>query len=385
MIDQVKNLNTKYIIFGKEKGEINDTIHLQGYLELEKKSKLLTVANLMKKKWHIEPRGGSQEDAINYCKKGEQSKKEWSESKEKGEHFGLNADVFEQGVKTVNHSGKRTDIDNARTLVLCGGMRSLTKVVQSAQALKVAEKFLEYHEIPRNWVTNVIWLYGPSGAGKSRRARELFDNKDIYTKSDGIKWWNGYDGHENVIFDDFRDTWWSITEMLSLLDRYEKRVECKGGVRQFTPKNIIITSIKPPSTFYNGCKNEPIKQLLRRINEIVYINKNYYNDTLEQKDEIKINKLNNKVRSVLVEDLFDTIIKMVPEDPMPEVQGNTRCPNNLVIEPGLLNGNKKSIPLYENIKSISLEKFDDSEISDNEYEKCNVYLETMNELKKKVF
>ena len=52
--------------------------------------------------------------------------------------------------------------------------------------------------------------------------------------------------------------------MLSLLDRYEKRVEIKGGWRQFKPKKIVITSIFPPESMYKGT-GEDQRQLLRRI------------------------------------------------------------------------------------------------------------------------
>ena len=61
-----------------------------------------------------------------------------------------------------------------------------------------------------------------------------------------------------------RDNWWSLIEMLRLLDKYECRVETKGGMRQFKPLKIVVTSIEPPKDIYRGV-GEDIEQLLRRI------------------------------------------------------------------------------------------------------------------------
>nr|QKV51323.1 putative replication associated protein [Crucivirus sp.] len=306
----IKDLYDKYanyIVFGKEKGEECHTPHLQGYIELTNIMKLTTLKNIIGKRCHLELRSGSQNDAVNYCKKGEQTKSEWREKKEKGANFGLNADVFEIGILAVKHQGKRTDIAKCRSLAKIGGMRAVTKQATSLQSIKVAEKFLEYNEKKRDFKTNVIWIWGSSGTGKSHKARErCADINDIFTKNDGSKWWIGYDGHESVIIDDFRDSWWGITEMLSLLDKYEKRIETKGGSRQLLAKTIIVTSIHSPNDCYKGCADEPIQQLLRRIDETIHLT-SVYNSTANEKN---------------IEDL--SAFFPVEEVAVEEVEGNTR-------------------------------------------------------------
>jgi len=234
-------LNYSYIIFGLEVGE-NGTPHIQGYIEFNSVKRFTTIKSQLPKA-HLETRRGKQEQAINYCKK--------------------DGDWLEYG--EPKNQGERTDLDRVREMAIDGGMRAVTRT-EGLQAIKVAKEFLTYNEEPRDWKPEVIWLYGPTGVGKSRVARELTDNEDVYIKNDGTKWWDRYDGHENVIIDDFRDSWWSLTEMLSLLDRYEKQVEIKGGWRQFKPKKIIITSAKAPQECYKGV-GEDITQLLRRIDD----------------------------------------------------------------------------------------------------------------------
>jgi len=92
--------------------------------------------------------------------------------------------------------------------------------------------------------------------------------EDVYTKNTGTKWWDGYDGHEDVIIDDFRDSWWPLTYMLALLDRYEFLVENKGGHRQMRAKRIVVTSIFAPDTMYENTGECKI-QLLRRVDHII--------------------------------------------------------------------------------------------------------------------
>lgn len=234
-----------YLVAGRECGE-SGTKHYQGYGELIKRTRINTIKINMPRA-HIEERRGTQQQAITYCMK--------------------DGDYMEWGNK--REQGARTDLDKLR----CGElnekpMRELTRTC-NAQQIRVAEKYMTYNETARNWKIHVIWLWGETGAGKSKRAREICTD-DVYTKNSGTKWWDGYDAHKNVIIDDFRDSWWSLTEMLSLLDRYEKLVEYKGGWRQFKPYTIVVTSITKPEYIYKGC-GEDIRQLLRRIDEEIWV------------------------------------------------------------------------------------------------------------------
>lgn len=236
--DVFYRLECNYHVIGEETGE-NGTDHLQGYIEFKTK-KRMTQLKKINQRAHWEIRRGTPLQASEYCKKEEQ----WWETGE------------------MSIQGQRNDLCEIRKTALEEGMLGVTAKAKNAQQMVVAEKFLTYHEEPRDWETEVIWLHGPSGAGKSRLAREICPN--AYTKSEGSKWWNGYDGHEEVIIDDFRDSWWCLTETLRLLDRYECRVETKGGMRQFKPLKIVVTSIFAPTDCYRGV-GEDIVQLTRRI------------------------------------------------------------------------------------------------------------------------
>jgi len=231
-----------YIVFGYEVGE-EGTKHLQGYFEVDYRIDMNVI-----KQWpgyermHLESRRGSQQQAIDYCKKDD--------------------DWFECGEKYKYNMGHRKDLDDARRIALEKGMREVVPWA-NLQGIRTAEKYLEYAEPGRNWKPTITWLWGATGAGKSRMAHEICPN--AYVKADGSKWWNGYDRHESVIWDDFREEDVKFNDLLRLLDRYECRIETKGGMRQFVPREIIITSAHHPNTMYNVVGNECKKQLFRRL------------------------------------------------------------------------------------------------------------------------
>lgn len=235
-----------YVVVGREIAPGTGTPHLQVYGELRTRSRMVTINRALGGRCHIESRRGTQSQAADYCKKG--------------------GDFIERG--ELREQGHRADLDLARRVVAEDGMRVLAQF-GNVQQLRVAQIYLTYNEEPRDFQPTVWWLWGPTGVGKSRRAREIMEehDADVYCK-DATKWWDGYDGHAGTIIDDYRGG--DFVEMLRLLDRYEHRVEVKGGYRQFRSRFIVITSPKKPEHTFGGLL-EDIMQLLRRITYVVEV------------------------------------------------------------------------------------------------------------------
>lgn len=254
--------SSKYIICGREMGE-GGTPHLQGYVYF---SSPISFTSMKKKlpRAHIEQSKGTPQDNKKYCSK--------------------QSDILiEQG--EIPKQGARTDIE--RTIEqLEGGenMRAVVKTARSMQSIKVAEVYLKYHEEPRTWKPEVRWYYGSTGSGKTRAAREWLGD-DVYTALDSIKWFEGYDKHESVLIDDFRKDFCKFHQLLKLLDRYEYRVETKGGSRQFLAKKIAVTAPYPPDEIYNT--REDVKQLLRRIDEIILVGEKVQQSHFEEIDYLE--------------------------------------------------------------------------------------------------
>jgi RNA helicase len=96
--------------------------------------------------------------------------------------------------------------------------------------------------------------------GESREAAELAP--DAYYKMDSNHWWDGYEGEDDVIIDDFRADLCPFHELLRLFDRYPHRVQFKGGSREFNSKRIFVTCNKHPWEIYtkDGREREDLGQ-----------------------------------------------------------------------------------------------------------------------------
>ncbi|AUM61748.1 Rep [uncultured virus] len=248
--DDVKvldNLNCSFITYGKEICPTTGTPHIHVYVEFPTKKRWGAVRDIIpERSAKLEPRFGTQEDAINYVQK--------------------DGEYVVRGNK--KNQGSRSDLDGVRVMALECGMREVTRY-RNAQQIRVAKDFLTYNEEPRTGKPFVVWFWGPTGGGKTRRAHEMAadDGGDVYVKHGDSKWFDGYDAHEIVIFDDIRDDTFKFNYLLNLLDPYPVRVECKGSSRQFKPRLIIITCPYEPINFL-GASFEDRNQLLRRLDVV---------------------------------------------------------------------------------------------------------------------
>jgi len=113
---------------------------------------------------------------------------------------------------------------------------------------------------------------GDPGTGKTKKAVEDaggYTNCYILTKmSKGSIWFDGYEGEDTLIIDDF-DSGWSIEyrALLRILDGHPLRLPIKGGFLYALFTNVVITCNVPVDRWYPLEKD--IRALQRRITETV--------------------------------------------------------------------------------------------------------------------
>lgn len=251
----IEQLNTfctycTYLTYGREKGENQNTPHLQGYFELPNPQRFTWVKKRITRA-HIEIKKGSRSQARDYCHKEDPR-------------------PFEYGTWKADKQGMRNDLINVKR-----------KIDEGVSEEQIAEENFttwcrNYRALDRYRMLKgkklctekkVIWLYGRTGVGKSKRAYDMYPN--AFWKSPGTKWFDGYTGEKTVVLDDFRESWFSWSYMLRLLDRYPLTVETKGGSVPWVPTTIVITSPFHPEDVYDTPEEK--QQLLRRITEIIEV------------------------------------------------------------------------------------------------------------------
>lgn len=175
---------------------------------------------------------------------------------------------FEFGSLPVKRNSK-TDWDAVWTAAKNGHFEEIPADVRvrSYNALtKIAKDNLK--PVPRDVQVYVYW--GETNAGKSHRAWEEA-SYDAYPKDPATKFWDGYQGQENVVIDEFTGHQQiSITNMLRWLDKYPVSIETKGSGAVLRANRFWITSNIDPKEWFPEAHEEQRKALRRRFTKVIH-------------------------------------------------------------------------------------------------------------------
>lgn len=236
----------RFLVYQKEAGE-QDTPHIQGYVEFKRPKRLNAVKSLVSGRAHCEKANGTSQQNIEYCTKEE----------------GRLEDPVSFG-SPASGQGKRTDLEKIKKELDEGAtdkhlwqeyFPTMVRYFRGIAAYRVA--VVE----ERSWMPEVYVCVGKPGTGKSKWAADNYPC--AYWKQRSI-WWDMYQQHETVVFDDYYG-WLPFDLLLRICDRYPLMVEGKGCQIQFVAKTIIFTSNVCPSKWYRNIPN--FAALIRRIKE----------------------------------------------------------------------------------------------------------------------
>lgn len=245
--DLVGSGKVGYLCIGQEVGACG-TEHYQGYIEFLDRVEW-AVAHQMLLRGHMEHRCGTAQQASDYCKK-DGAFMEWGK---------------------MSNQGCRTDIEQVAEALIAGYM--LTDI-----ALEYPVQYIKFHKgiqalqakliKPRCVVPEVRLYWGGTGTGKSYQAREWLPNAYVWHPQMGT-WFDGYEGQNEVIFEEFRGQI-PFGMVLSLLDRYCCKVQYKGGVQEFNATKIAFTSpVHYSEWFFSLNANDRLEQLSRRLTSVI--------------------------------------------------------------------------------------------------------------------
>lgn len=253
-IEALSSIDCAYIVYGKEVGD-SGTPHLQGYIRFKTQRTLSSVSKKIKRA-HLELARNCVA-AAEYCKK--------------------DGDVYERGVPPMQKKeqaaaageGAKRKFEEIRDLAIAGKLDDIAKDYPGVwlQRYSTLKKIKMDHMKAPEWLESTCgtWIVGPAGCGKTTKAREMCP--DAYWKESDTHWWDGYQGEDDVVIDDFDK--YMVKQAYHLkrwADRQPFNAETKGGSAIIRPKRVVVTSQYAIEDIW---VDDPTRDALNRRFEII--------------------------------------------------------------------------------------------------------------------
>lgn len=185
--------------------------------------------------------------------------------------------------------GSRTDLESVRVDIDAGARDAELWENHFSQMVRYHRSFKVYSLIKtpvRSWVPTIYILWGPPGTGKTHAAYDMDGGlyKVPSKKGSGL-YFDGYDQHQTILFDEFTGSVLSYSFLKQLLDQRELQLPVHGGQVQCTARDYIFTSNFPPDEWYDtkviggSYAQSPLAKRLERWGEVIYFGHSYDDQT----------------------------------------------------------------------------------------------------------
>lgn len=233
---RIKALDCRYMVFGREVAPTTGTRHLQGYIHFICQKSWSKVRKIFSGviQSDVRPANGSAQQNLDYCIKNDKA-------------------YFEKGTIPMGQAEKGKKGAEKIALMWEHAKKGEFEKLPVSMIKTAEYVHAKYGPKPVNRsVLDNKWIWGESGVGKSKYVR---DNHTIFYSKPMSKWWDGYQGEDVVVLDDFAPEHAKFLSYFLKIwtDHYVFSAEVKGGMLQIRPKTFIVTSQYPPER----CFEEP--------------------------------------------------------------------------------------------------------------------------------
>ncbi len=262
----------RYLSWQLEEGEVTKHPHLQGHIELTCSQYVSWLHTHISTTASFLVRKGSASQCDVYC------------HKEKGRLAG----PFSLGTPKKK-AKKASGADLVDLLSLCEKQVPWRQMIMDDPTmvhkyLRLLEKMKAIYRPkydPDGEGARVILLFGIAGCGKTKQAYDHWKEEEGFYELPltgcSTVWWDGLDGHNRILFDDFcgSASHMRLDNFLKIIDRYPRRVQVKGSHEWLSgDKHVIITSNLHPRKWWKWEGREPQWPALKRRIHQVFVWKN---------------------------------------------------------------------------------------------------------------
>lgn len=219
---------------------------------------------------HIEKAQGTAQENRDYIRK--EGKYENSDKKETN----LIETFEEEGILQEEKQGRRNDLEDIFNMIKDGAseleiIEKHPHYMNSSSYQKVRNLLLE--EDANKWrPVQVTYMYGETGTGKTSYLVGLLGSYSaFYRVTDYTHPFDGYNGQETILFDEYRSDI-PLSSMLNYLDGHPCDLPCRYQNKKAMWKQVYIASNIPLNMQYDGQYIDPqtAQAFKRRINKVLH-------------------------------------------------------------------------------------------------------------------
>lgn len=222
---------------------------------------------------HIDPCNGTSQQNTDYVfKEGK-----WRDDAKGETNLRNTHECF--GEMPVESQGARNDLHELYDMIKEGRsnfeiMETNPDFIMKIEKVDKVRQIIRYEEFKNKWRDlDVTYITGVTDAGKTRGVMEMFGSYDkVYrvTLKDHKNPWDGYEGEDVILFEEFRDSF-DISDMLNYLDGYPVKLPCRYVHKQACFTKVFIASNWDLGQQYKDIQNSSVetwKAFLRRVHRV---------------------------------------------------------------------------------------------------------------------